>query len=101
MKAYRVFDVNGEGAIIVFAENATKAKSVASIGDYLFDTKWTDLRVLREPDADCLYDGKPELDWYDPETRKSLVRDMGWACLEPSWECDTCQAKEFCRHLQE
>lgn len=31
MKAYRVFDVNGEGAIIVFAENATKAKSVASI----------------------------------------------------------------------
>lgn len=22
--------------------------------------------------------------------KRVMVRDMGWRCLEPSWECDTC-----------
>lgn len=101
MKAYRVYDVNGDVATIVFAENAGKAKSIASLSEYFFDSSWTDLRVKREPDADRLYKGKPEIDWDDQEQRKILVRDMGWRCLEPSWECDICEAKEFCSWHQE
>lgn len=31
----------------------------------------------------------------------TMVRDMGWSCNEPSWECDTCEAKEWCRWNEE
>ena len=101
MKAYNAYDVNGDCATIVFAENATRAKSIATLCDACEDSLWVDIRVSREPSADRLYKGKPEIDWDDQEQRKVMVRDMGWRCLEPSWECDTCEAKEFCSWHQE
>ena len=45
---------------------------------------------------DRLYQGETELNWYDPELRLVLVRDFGWSCFEPSYECETCRAKPFC-----
>ena len=33
------------------------------------------------------------------ETRLALVKELGWACLETSSECDTCTAKEYCKKL--
>lgn len=101
MKAYRAYEVGGEGATIVFAETASQAKSVAKACDCCEDARWTDIRVNREPIADSLYKGKPEIDWYDPETRLALVRDFGWACFEPSFECDSCEARKFCSHWED
>lgn len=101
MKAYKAYDVNGDCSTIVFAENAGKAKAIAQMCDCCEDSRWTDIRVKREPIADKLYKGQPEIDWYDPEHRKTMVRDMGWSCNEPSWECDTCEAKEWCRWNEE
>ena len=53
------------------------------------------------PEADKLYKGAAEIDWYDAETRITLVRDFGWQCFEPSFECDTCPAKKYCRWFWE
>ena len=61
------------------------------------DAPYIEIRATRVKDYDRLYQGKREVDWYDPETRLALVRDFGWSCFEPSWECDGCNCKEYCQ----
>lgn len=100
MKAYKVYCLGGEGATIVFADTANRAKSIAKTCDCCEDAAWTDIRVRREPKADSLYVGKMEIDWCDQEQRTVLVRDLGWACLEPSRECDDCAARTWCEWHQ-
>lgn len=99
MKAYRAWDDGSDEGYttIVFAENIHEAKKIASSTQACEYAKWIDIRVKREPNADGLYEGKPEVDWYDDETRLALVRDFEWSCLEPSSECGSCVAREYCR----
>lgn len=101
MKAYRAYEEGGECATIVFAETVGKAKSIAQNCDACEGADWVNIRVNREPAADRLYKGGVEIDWYDNETRLILVRDLGWRCAEPSWECEGCAAKEFCCWMEE
>jgi len=101
MKAYYAREKDGDCATIVFAENATAAKQVAMSCDCCEDARYIDIRVHRMPAADKLYKGRSEVDWYDDETRVQLVRDFGWQCLEPSWECDNCPAKPYCSWHEE
>lgn len=102
MKAYYVREKDGDCATIVFAENATHAKTIAQRCDCCEDARYIDIRVRREPDADKLYKGLSEIDWYDEETRLQLVRDFGWSCFDTSFECDCCNAKQYCHwYIQE
>lgn len=101
MKAYHACDKDSEYSTIVFAENASQAKSIALSCDCCEGAQYIDIRVWRMPEADKLYKGRSEVDWYVDETRIALVRDFGWRCLEPSWECDTCPAKQYCRWHEE
>lgn len=103
MKAYHVHDSTSyeDCSTIVFAEDATKAKLIAQSTDTCEDARYIDIRVRRLPEADKLYKDKSEIDWYDDETRIVLVRDFEWACFEPSWECDNCQAKQYCHWHEE
>lgn len=102
MKAYKAWVEHGEGSTIVFAETRNKAKVIALSCDCCEDARYIDIQVRRVPEADKLYKGKSEIDWYDPETRVALVRDFGWSCYDPSWECDDCPAKPYCHwHEQE
>jgi len=96
-KAYYAREKDGDCATIVFAENVTEAKLVAQVCDCCEDARYIDIRVRRIPEADKLYRGFPEIEWYDPEIRVALVRDFGWSCFEPSWECDDCPAKPHCQ----
>lgn len=100
-KAYRVCEKDGDCATIVFAENATQAKLMAQATACCEDAQYIDIRVRRVPEADKLYKGFSEIDWYDDETRVILVRDFGWSCFEPSWECDNCPAKVHCHWHEE
>lgn len=102
MKAYRAWDdaADENYSTIVFAENAREAKKIAFSCDVCDDAEWISVRVKREPEADSLYKGKPEIDWRDRETRLALVRDFGWACEDTSYECDGCEAKEYCKHWE-
>lgn len=100
-KAYRVREKDGEFATIVFAANAAQAKNTALTCDCCEDARYIDIRVNRVPEADGLYKGLAEIDWYDAETRVSLVRDLGWQCYETSWECDICPAKPYCSWYEE
>lgn len=97
IKAYYAYEKGGDYATIVFAENRSQAKMIAQTCDCCEYARYIDIRVNRIPDADKLYKGLSEIDWYDDETRITLVRDMGWSCNEPSFECDNCLAKLFCR----
>ena len=97
VKAYRAYEKDNDFSTIVFADNATKAKLIAQACDCCEDARYIDIRVQRVPKADKLYNGRAEVDWYDPETRVTLVRDFEWSCFEPSWECNDCPAKPYCR----
>ena len=96
LKAYHACEKDGDCATIVFAENATQAKIRAQATDCCEDAEYIDIRVHRLPEADSLYKGRSEIDWDDSETRVARVRDCGWSCFDPSWECDNCQAKQYC-----
>ena len=101
MKAYYAREKDGDYATIVFAESATQAKTIAQTCDCCEDASYIDIRVRRMPEADELYKGLSEIDWYDEGTRVALVRDFGWSCFDPSWECDTCPAKPYCHWHEE
>lgn len=103
MKAYKVYDSDSceNSSTIVFAENSQKARLVAMNTDCCEDAEYINIRAVRVPEADRLYAGKTEVDWYDMPTRIELVKNLGWACWEPSFECDTCAAKPYCRHFEE
>ena len=96
MKAYKAWVDYGEGSTVVFAETRNQAKVIAMGCDSCEDAPYTDIRVHRMKELDHLYKGKSEMDWYDDETRLLLVRDFGWSCAEPSWECDSCCCKKYC-----
>lgn len=97
MKAYKAWDeYNSEGySTVVFAESASKAKAIAFYSEACVDARFVDIRVRRFPEMDGHDRGRSEIDWYDPEDRKALVA-LGWACIDTSWECDTCECKSAC-----
>lgn len=97
LKAYKVWLDDGEGSTVVFAETRNKAKVIALSCDCCEDAQYIDICVCRAKKLDKLYKGKAEIDWWDEETRLILVRDFGWSCFDPSWECDECPAKQYCR----
>lgn len=102
MKAYKAWDNKSLEAYstIVFAENAREAKKIAFTCDICENADYIQVRVKRLPEADKLYRGKPEIDWWDKDTRLALVKELSWSCEDTSWECDTCVAKEYCSHWE-
>ena len=101
MKAYKVWLDHGEGSTIVFATSRNQAKMIAMSCDCCEGASYIDISVKRIKALDSLYKGESEIDWYDPDTRLTLVRDYGWSCVEPSWECDQCVAKKHCMYGEE
>ena len=65
------------------------------------EANFIDIRVKRFKEADYLYKGSAEIDWYDEETRVSFVRDFGWRCYGISWECERCVARRYCAWFEE
>ena len=96
MKAYKAYSgsMPEYGSTIVFAESRGKAKSIVKHLEGFDDLDFTDIRVNRCERADSLYKGDREIDWYDPDSRLVLVRDLGWYCYYE--DCEKCIAKEYC-----
>lgn len=103
MKAYKAWDEKAFDpcATIVFAENIKEAKKIAMATDTCEEANFIDIRVKRYKDADCLYKGSSEINWYDKETRIALVRDFGWRCYDTSFECESCEARQYCSWFEE
>lgn len=103
MKAYKAWDNASieNRSTIVFAENSREAKKVAFNCDVCEDADYIQVRVKRLPEADKLYKGKDEVDWWDMETRLALVKNFSWTCEDTSYDCDTCTAKKYCSHWEE
>lgn len=97
MKAYKAWDARSyeEGTTVVFAENAKEAKRIASFSEQLQDADWIDIRVNRFPKMDKHYRGIDEIDWNNADDRKALV-ELGWTCIETSYECEYCVCKSIC-----
>lgn len=103
MKAYLAWDNMDIDRVqtIVFAENEKDAKKIAFRSNVFEYADYIQVRVNRYPKADNLYKGRPEIDWYDDETRLYLVKCCFWQCLDTSYECDTCVAKKYCGHWED
>ena len=102
MKAYQAWDAKRyeNYSTVVFAETAQKAKTVAMATDACEDAAFIDIRVKRLPEMDGHDRGRSEINWFDMDDRKAMV-SLGWACLDTSWECDTCPCKPDCSHWQD
>ena len=98
MKAYQVCTGWSDGSVVVFAEYASKAKSMALYTDILCNENYKDLRVARLPKIDHLYNGQTVVDWNeDKNIRLALVKEYGWHCIEPQLnDCKVCSAEKYC-----
>lgn len=96
MKAYKVNVKNEIYATIVFAETAGKAKALALSTETCEGAEFVEIECRRIPEADKLYDGNFEMDWYNDKSRLFLVKELGWACFDTSFECDDCIARQDC-----
>ena len=102
MKAYVASDRNGdEGTcIVVFAENANKAKAYTASTDTFCEYGYTGVRVNRVPMLDRYYHGKPEMDWCDMKDRAAMVRYANMECsqeiLDKELRCNECNATKWC-----
>ena len=103
MKAYRVYDQECYYSVVVFAETPSKAKSYTyNHLDDLDGADYIDLRARRLKYLDKYY--KPDkkyLDWYIDEDRLALVKDAGYHCEDPSFECDTFIARKYCDMIKD
>ena len=96
MKAY-IVRLYGEFVTVVFADSAGKARSFALHTVSCRDSNFTDIQVLRLYKADCLYRGKIEMDWSNPQDRLFLVTECGFSCHELNYmECIVCSSKYAC-----
>lgn len=101
MKAYQAWDTRSieDCSTVVFAETAQAARVIAFRTETCENADFINVRVRRLPQMDGRDRGRSEVDWYDMEDRKALVA-IGWACLETSWDCDTCPCKNICRQWE-
>ena len=96
MKAWIVSDEYDEYSTVVFAETRNFARCEAMRTDCCGDMVYLAIKPRRFKEADSMYRGKFEVDWYDPDDRKFLVR-YGWSCVEPDYsECPECPAHDIC-----
>lgn len=106
MKAWICRDRNGatDLAVVVFAETAGKAKSLAQCTEVCEDVAFIDIQCHRCPKADNDHGDKAILDWYDNEDRLILVRDCGFYCsyemLFSDCNCAECNARKYCSRYE-
>lgn len=96
VKAYKAYSTYTEYSVVVFAENANKAKSIAMNADGFEYERYIDMRAERLPNCDEFYKGKQTMDWYNDEDRRALV-SLGWHCkYVDEWMCIICCANDIC-----
>lgn len=96
MKAWRVSDEYDEYSTVVFAETRSQARIVAMATDCCEYMEYINIKPRRFKEADKMYKGKREMDWYNPVDRRFLVEN-GWACVEPNYNiCPNCPAADIC-----
>lgn len=107
LKCFKVYDGDGNSEV-VFAETEGKAKYIAKDSDqfeegYGYGGEWVKwLYVRRLPEGDGEYRGHALMDWWNPNDRIFLVRQLGWYCSdETDLECDKCPALEYCCRKEE
>lgn len=102
LKAYIVSDRRYyDGATVVFAETAGKAKALARFTDTCEDIEFTDVSARRAPALDKAYRDHWEMDWFNDQDRIAMVRDAGFWCdlseLGPEdLNCAECPARQWC-----
>ncbi len=103
LKCYMVSD--NDKSVIVFAASAGKARYAASCSeefDFAYSTDWMHLSVCRVREGDNEYRGHEFMDWFDPQDRIFMVKELNFACTdETDLDCGSCPALEFCRRKDE
>lgn len=98
MKAWIVGTTTSAYCAVVFAETRGKARGLAQATDACEDAAFLEITVRRAPKIDKYYkEGKVEMQWFNPEDRVALVKELGFECLDADEEdCRDCLAKQDC-----
>lgn len=90
MKAYRAHADYCETHEVVFAENASKARSLAFGLDGLQDVEFIEIRINRAKEFDRFYDGERcYLNWMNIDVQRAARREGWW--ISDCWStCDCC-----------
>ena len=103
LKCYMVSD--NDKSVVVFAASAGKARYAASCSgefDFAYSTDWMYLCVRRVREGDSEYRGHEFMDWFDPQDRLFMVKELNFACTdETDLACGSCPALEFCMRRDE
>lgn len=95
MKAWIVRNDDGY-ATVIFAETRNKAKLKAQCTDVCEDMEYIEINPRRFKEADAMYRGNREMDWYDSNDKRFLV-EHGWHCEEPEVDdCNECDCRDVC-----
>ena len=99
MKAWIVSDEYDEYSTVVFAETRNQAKVEAMATDCCGEMDYIRIQPRRFKEADKMYRGTREMDWYDPTDRRFLC-EHGWSCVEVEYDdyddCLNCSASDVC-----
>lgn len=96
MKAWIVMDEYDEYHTVVFAETRNQARMEARATACCEDMDYINIKPIRFREADAMYRGHREMDWYDPDDRIFLV-NHGWSCVVADYdECQKCPAADIC-----
>jgi hypothetical protein len=97
VKAWKVQEKDGEVAVIVFTDTASRAKGIARCSSWFDFAEWCDIRATRLPEADHLAKepGNSLMDGSTPEEQR-FMRSIGWHEVDGAWEeCARCKLHEW------
>lgn len=94
--AYTVTSAWCEGAVLVFAPNQSKAKSLASHDGMMADIEFIEMRCKRSPDADEYANEIGEsVAWCGKKRHQEIMRELGWHQIDGGSYCDCCSLHEW------
>lgn len=98
LKAWKVSPINAFYSYVVFTETRGKARAYAQGLDGFEECAFTDIEVHRLKKADCMCNGRKEMDWQNENDRLFLVKEYGWYCGDDIDydECKVCSANKYC-----
>lgn len=94
MKAWKISEDGWEFCNIVFAETASKARSLACGYDPFEDSEFINLTAGRMKVLDCFYKGRDFINWDDKDALV-ILHSEGWFIGDQTSACDSCGLYQF------
>ena len=92
LKAYNVGEIDGDCAVIIFAESRNRAKSQGTLREECGCVDYIELSARRVPEVDGLADKPGIMSW---DGNEKTYRDLRWIPHDTSGFCQSCGLYDF------